>query len=277
MSDNSNTTSLVPPEPDEQDALRELNRSPHPYHHQSSELPHASEPLNPGNVSPRPDDDAAPSSPTAFPAFSKESTPGSESGTEADDEHFLKGLPAPRTKLHKGLRDHDEPISGLTTPVPSPATLEEDHIQSISQRLSSKEDRTKEWPLDVLRRNKVLVRRATEVAIVASLGYIVVTSSHVSPLLRTWRRGNRAFTLNLFILLILDRFPITGSIILGTVGSVSSESRGLVVQSKTNVNLEMDSTPNTNQLRPRPLVIPSSNHHLCLALGCPKQPRNHPA
>lgn len=189
MSETPNTGLLAPLEPDQQDALRVLNRSPHPYHHQSSELPHASERFTTSNVSRGADDDCARPSSTSFPAFSKESTPGSESGTEADDEHFLKGLPAPKAKLHKGLRDRDEPISGFTTPVPSPAILEEEHIDSLSQKLLSKQGIPKKRSFDALRRNRVLVRRATEVGIVGSLGYMVVTSSYVSPLFSVWRHG----------------------------------------------------------------------------------------
>ena len=56
-------------------------------------------------------------SPAASEAFGRDSVPGSDSGTEADDEHFLKGLPAPRSKLHKGLRGMNEVLSGVSTPL----------------------------------------------------------------------------------------------------------------------------------------------------------------
>ncbi|TWU70567.1 hypothetical protein ED733_000822 [Metarhizium rileyi] len=188
MIENSNAASLVPSDPEQHEALRALNRSPHPYHHQSSELPHSSERFATHNVSGGSVGKGGYLSPTTFTTFSTESSPGSESGTEADDEHFLKGLPAPKVKLHKGLRDSEELISGLTTPVPSATAQDEDFVHAASRRLLLKPGQRRERSLDVLRQNRVLVRRATEVCIVASLGYMVVTSSHVSSLFRVWKR-----------------------------------------------------------------------------------------
>lgn len=182
----------MPPGPDQQDALRTLNRTPHPYHHQSSELPHSSERFTTTNTCgtrdagrnrPQP-------SPAWLPSFSKDSTPGSESGTEADDEHFLRGLPAPKARMHKGLRDGSEPISGTSTPMPSPAALDDNHITRLPQKLFPKEHSPKKRGYDVLRRNRNLVRRATETGIIASLGYMVVSSTHVSPIFRTWSKGS---------------------------------------------------------------------------------------
>ncbi|OAA54286.1 cytidylyltransferase [Niveomyces insectorum RCEF 264] len=69
--------------------LRPLARSPHPYHRNNNYL--------------------IASARTTPPA-------STDSGTEADDEHFLKGLPAPRAKPHKGLRGVDESLSGVSTP-----------------------------------------------------------------------------------------------------------------------------------------------------------------
>ncbi|KAK9443634.1 Dolichol kinase sec59 [Metarhizium brunneum] len=206
MSQNVTSASLAPSDPEQHDALRALNRSPHPYHHQSSELPHSSERFTTHDVSRGSGNDGAHLSPTRLPAFSKESSPGSESGTEADDEHFLKGLPAPKTKLHKGLRDYDEPTSGFTTPAPSPAALDDDHIQAISQRLRPKVGQRKKRWLDVLRRNRALVRRLTEVGLVGSLGFMVVTSSHVSPLFRVWRKDFEL--LGLLYLTLLGLYPL---------------------------------------------------------------------
>ncbi|KAK2593224.1 dolichol kinase [Conoideocrella luteorostrata] len=190
MSEASRTESLMPPDPGQQDELRALNRTPHPYHHQSSELPHPSDRFTTVHRDGSHDanHDSARLSPTGFPIFSKESTSASDSGTEADDEHFLKGLPAPKVRLHKGLRDVDDPISGVSTPLPSPAILQDERIQGISEILTSRRDAPKKRSSDVWRRNRILVRRATEAGIVASLGYMVVTSSHVTPLFRIWSK-----------------------------------------------------------------------------------------
>ncbi|GAB0134423.1 hypothetical protein EsDP_00002797 [Epichloe bromicola] len=207
MPDNSRPESLMPPDPDQQDALRTLNRTPHPYHHQSSELPHSSERFTTTNNNTRETRDAGRNgpqpSPAWLPSFSKDSTPGSESGTEADDEHFLRGLPAPKFRLHKGLRDGSEPVSGTSTPMPSPAALDDNHIPRLPQKLVPKEHSPKKRGYDVLRRNRNLVRRATETGIVASLGYMVVSSTHVSPIFRTWSKDFQYLSLLYALLLAL--------------------------------------------------------------------------
>src|SRR3569833_4314385 len=87
---------------EEADGLRLLSRSPHPYHRQNFELLHPADRLSAPASSAaahRPANHAAPAPyPHPLAAFTTESTPKSDSGTEADDEHFLKGLPAPRAK-----------------------------------------------------------------------------------------------------------------------------------------------------------------------------------
>ncbi|CAK7232273.1 dolichol kinase [Sporothrix bragantina] len=126
------------------DGLRLLNRSPHPYHHRNTDLLHAADRIASLSPAPRPSStqprtrqspqnnhSSHNSSSTPIPTstsamslssvasgfFSKDSAPGSDSGTEADDEHFLKGLPAPRSRPHKGLRGMNEVLSGVSTPL----------------------------------------------------------------------------------------------------------------------------------------------------------------
>ncbi|KAH9989042.1 hypothetical protein F4779DRAFT_610695, partial [Xylariaceae sp. FL0662B] len=164
--------------PNERDALRLLSRSPHPYHRQKFELLHPSDTF--ASV-PLP-------LPLPFLSTSRETTASSDSGTEADDEHFLKGLPAPR-RLHKGLRGRNEVLSGTSTPIPSPALLEEE-----GRKLSytSKKDiplaKELRSPAERLRRRKEVVRRLTELLIVAFLGVLVYTNPHVQPVLQSWNR-----------------------------------------------------------------------------------------
>lgn len=122
-------------------------------------------------------------------SFSKESTPGSDSGTEADDEHFLKGLPAPKVKLHKGLRGWNEQLSGTCTPVLSPALLEED-----VRRLSQDSKRTipelkRRINAEAGRRRRELVRRGTEVMLLIALGGTLCSNPNVKPIVWGWRRG----------------------------------------------------------------------------------------
>lgn len=184
-------------DPDEQDRLRPLNRSPHPYHHQSSELPHLSDRFRLQNGAAhtskrRGSADGGDSSTireehTSFQGFSKESTPGSESGTEADDEHFLKGLPAPKTRLHKGLRGRNEPLSGAASPLPSPSFQDEDKLAAQAQE--SKLVAEKSQAIDILRRNKNTCRRATEAVILAALGCVIATHQKVSPLVAASCKG----------------------------------------------------------------------------------------
>ncbi|PNY26462.1 Dolichol kinase sec59 [Tolypocladium capitatum] len=190
MPDHPAPESLTAPSPDEQDGLRALNRTPHPYHHHSGELPHPSERFVLHGESPVADNGKSQLSPTGYPAFSKESTPASDSGTEADDEHFLRGLPAPKAKLHKGLRGRNEVLSGVSTPSPSPspAALGDEQAQAVSKALLAKEELEKRHPLDAVRRNKVLVRRATEAGIIVALGCMVRANRQVSPLVDVWHR-----------------------------------------------------------------------------------------
>ncbi|ERT02225.1 hypothetical protein HMPREF1624_00523 [Sporothrix schenckii ATCC 58251] len=143
-----------PPIPHDVSGLRLLSRSPHPYHHRNSDLLHPADRIEAhahateiNNTHDTPDtlhtagaaDTSHPAHAAGFQAvvgaipspssalslasfasgfgFFKDSSPASDSGTEADDEHFLKGLPAPRSKPHKGLRGMNEVLSGISTPL----------------------------------------------------------------------------------------------------------------------------------------------------------------
>ncbi|KAI4868255.1 hypothetical protein F4820DRAFT_410402 [Hypoxylon rubiginosum] len=186
-------------DPSEQGALRLLSRSPHPYHHQNSEL------LDPSDHFPYKSSETNPTSTQSVrPSTSREITPSSDSGTEADDEHFLKGLPAPR-RLRKGLRGRNEVLSGTSTPIPSPAFLEEEGRRS-SYNLKREPHLWKRprSPAEALRRRKELARRLTEFLIIGFLGAVVRTNIHVQPILHKWNRelyagmGVSAFLVSLY-------------------------------------------------------------------------------
>ncbi|CRK18398.1 hypothetical protein BN1723_011561 [Verticillium longisporum] len=179
------------------DELRALNRTPHPYHHLSTELPHATHrfafpatsaagPTSAPSPA-RSDDSSEPSSP--FPSFTKESTPLSDSGTEADDEHFLKGLPAPRIPSHKGLRGRNELISGTSSPLPSPAYFGD---RSSHGRLGEGQEKPEKelnfWEDRNYRRTKELIRRTLEFIISGVLFGILWTNDTVRPILREWNQ-----------------------------------------------------------------------------------------
>ncbi|KAL7790884.1 phosphatidate cytidylyltransferase [Trichoderma ceciliae] len=190
--------SLATLDPEEEDSLRALNRSPHPYHHQSSELPHPSDHLvsqGQGATSPKLGNDSSQPSPSVLPTLSKESTPASDSGTDADDEHFLKGLPPPKLRPHKGLRGRNEVISGTSTPVLSPAVLQEP-VPTASRKSSHTGKRPEERIIlpDVIRRRRILVQRALEVGIIATLAGMIQANKLLSPALDTWRKDFYLFS-----------------------------------------------------------------------------------
>lgn len=159
-----------------------LSRSPHPYHRLNSELLEPSDRFS--LARPSLDSSRLPGS------LSRDATPNtnSDSGTEADDEHFLKGLPAPRTYLHKGLRGRNEVLSGTSTPIPSPALAEEDGRRGLSGlRRETIPGNDSKAPSDHSRRNKVLVRRILEFLILGSLAALVLTNRQVRPIVQRWR------------------------------------------------------------------------------------------
>ncbi|KAM3486487.1 hypothetical protein MY8738_000353 [Beauveria namnaoensis] len=174
---------------DEQVHLRALNRSPHPYHRGQNEIPSDYDRLAPPAAMAR----QGQLSPIRATAFSKDSTPVSDSGTEADDEHFLRGLPAPKAKLHKGLRGRNEALSGTATPI-SPSIIEEEE----QEPLLGKDSASRAAPsgnilLSPLRRYRNVVRRLTEGGIIALLGEFVTTNSHVAPIYQKWHKDFQLF------------------------------------------------------------------------------------
>ncbi|KAI1115778.1 hypothetical protein F5Y14DRAFT_103462 [Nemania sp. NC0429] len=155
------------------DDLRLLSRSPHPYHRQTSEL------LEPS---------------TSSSYAIRHSSQPTDSGTEADDEHFLKGLPAPR-RLHKGLRGRNEVSSGASTPFLTPlARLDGEgrRLSSFGLKNGTSMDQS---PTDADERRKKrareIIRRFTELLIVGILGLSVYANAQVRPVLQRSSRELR--------------------------------------------------------------------------------------
>ncbi|PHH91506.1 hypothetical protein CDD83_175 [Cordyceps sp. RAO-2017] len=190
-------------DPDEQEGIRALNRTPHPYHHHSAELQLRSARDGLGSESPAAHNGDALSSPTTRPAFAKESSPASDSGTDADDEHFLKGLPAPRVRLHKGLRGRNEFPSGISTPLASPAIPGDEQSHAAEKDLSERQNSLKRRLRDAERRRKVLVRRVAEISLVLALGGMVCLNPLAYPLVRAWNKDFQRLGLLLATLLAL--------------------------------------------------------------------------
>jgi hypothetical protein len=185
-----------------EEAGRRLSRSPHPYHRQQFELTYSSERCNPtfsSTQSPlrstqNTDDEGQE---PGRPASAGYRGSNSDSGTEADDEHFLKGLPAPKLRSHKGLRDGYGSLSTSPSPLLSPAGLGEDsqklpgYLRKVSAALAvqNKEDASK--ALEKIRRKRRVegVRRLTEAALLVFVGGILCLNPEVRNLLGLSRRG----------------------------------------------------------------------------------------
>ncbi|KAH7152160.1 hypothetical protein B0J13DRAFT_605217 [Dactylonectria estremocensis] len=200
---------------DEQHSLRALSRSPHPYHHQTADLPHPSDRFARQNGlahTPKEDNGGEFLSPTTYP-LPKDSPQSSDSGSEADDEHFLKGLPAPKPKPHKGLRGLNEPLSGSSTPLPSPGPFDAvgARLRLVDKAFSTDGISEPRRVFDAIRRKKVVARRATEAGIVLALGVMVASNPNVSILLDIWGRDIKLLSLSYTGLLILYPLRVTAS------------------------------------------------------------------
>jgi dolichol kinase len=188
------------------EALRRLSRSPHPYHRQRFEIQHASERLDyaPAHKSPlhsrHNTDDEEPDQTLPVAARYCESTP-SDSGTEADDEHFLKGLPAPRSRPHKGLRGIDSTISASSSPLPSPAIQETDSTKLLEYGSAYSSTYTHGLKDEVIqkaaekaqrKRNVEIIRRVSETSLLGFVTCLLCLHSDIRDLMWLWRRGKRS-------------------------------------------------------------------------------------
>lgn len=187
------------------DAARRLSRSPHPYHRQQYELPYSSEkfntsvpslrsPLRPSQNTDDEDQDGRWNS-EVYKETYKTST-GSDSGTEADDEHFLKGLPAPKIRPHKGLRGFDASLSGTPSPILSPVILEDDipksrGFQRQKEVIPALADEAARKLLEKVRwkRKVEVIRRCCETSILFFLATLLCFDPQIRKLLHLWRRG----------------------------------------------------------------------------------------
>lgn len=178
----------APTNPDHNEAagLRLLSRSPKPYHRQSFELLEPSDRI-PYNAHPntRPADPSRLAPGTNIP---RDSPFVSDSGTEADDEHYLKGLPAPKVRLHKGLRGRNEALSGSSSPMLSP-TIPEHHVAELGERSPASVEVERRHNADRARQARLAIRRYVEVALVAALVLMVTSHRQVQPIVRLWFPG----------------------------------------------------------------------------------------
>jgi hypothetical protein len=195
---SSNENLLQPPK------RRVLSRSPHPYHRQRAEVPHATlRPRATFPTSPSPlrlrqntdDELSGDGHECYFKGLRSARSTESDSGTEADDEHFLKGLPAPKWRPRKGLRGADGTFYGSPSPLVSPAILNEERGR-VSDYLKKDTTSTSRANEDVhratekfRRKRTELGRRFTEVALLTVVGAIVVSDHNVALGIRAWKNG----------------------------------------------------------------------------------------
>lgn len=166
--------------------LRLLSRSPHPYHRLNSELLEPSQAF--AAVSTKSGSEGVRSR-SRYPYDSHDTSLSSASGTEADDEHFLKGLPAPK-RHHKGVRGLNEVSSGTSSPMPSPSTTRPDEQKyQLNANKQALPTPTPQVPTETLKRRKEVVRRLVEIAILGGLCASVLSNHDVQKVLRIWKRG----------------------------------------------------------------------------------------
>lgn len=182
---------------DDQENSRLLSRSPHPYHRQKWELLEPSDRVigrAASTILPHKSDDVRDQL-LPPPTFAKDSSPSTDSGTEADDENYIKRLPAPRAKLHKGLRGRPEALSGSGTPILTPTLTEGDPDGFVLKNKGRSREQQKRRLVDNAKRRKELIRRGAEVLILSALAKLVLGNPSVKPLATLWRTGE--FTCNI--------------------------------------------------------------------------------
>ncbi|OBT93988.1 hypothetical protein VE01_07113 [Pseudogymnoascus verrucosus] len=187
---NRESLSIANSAPQDKEVLRALSRSPHPYHRHNPELRRARHNLSTTSSrdqSPRPT-----SSPESFvvdgPILHSEDlyrhSTDSDSGTEADDEHFLLGLPAPRSRPRKGLRGLER--SSSTSPSPAlsvvdlqQASRQQEYISDALKTLKNEEERRSReaWEKFRATRKTEVLRRVLEVVLLLGLGQIVYSGN----------------------------------------------------------------------------------------------------
>jgi hypothetical protein len=196
---SSNEELLQPPK------RRALSRSPHPYHRQRAEVPHATlRPRATFPTSPSPlrsrqntdDEFSGEGQENYFKGLRSTRSTESDSGTEADDEHFLKGLPAPKWRPHKGLRGEDGAFSGSPSPLVSPEILNEERgrVSEYLKKDATTTSRTQEEARKAAekfrwRRRTEFGRRFIEVALLNLVGAITVSGRDVALEVKIWKKG----------------------------------------------------------------------------------------
>jgi hypothetical protein len=212
-------TRLDAPTASEIESFELFRRSPHPYLRHRADLRKAQTPsetssndASASRTPPRPSDRTI-SDEDHRKRRKRSSQSPSESGTEADDEgyQFVKALPAPPLRPRKGLRDRkglrEEGLSPLLTPTQIEEEVrkyseeyfqdKKDALQPGGASLTDKEAKTAARQKYIKRRRNEVVRRTTETALLAGIGFLAVNGCDCWSKLLEWHRGGCSYSKSL--------------------------------------------------------------------------------
>lgn len=140
------------------------------------------------------------------PQSQSQSPSPSESGTEADDEgySFVKALPPPPLRPHKGLRDTG---GSAQSPLLTPTQIDDEGRKFSDEYFNKKKKGSGKGEPQFTdeeariarqkyrkRRRAELVRRTTETALLAAIGALAVRGCNCWMSLLSWHRGEFMFT-----------------------------------------------------------------------------------
>ena len=201
---------LDAPTASEIEALELFRRSPHPYLRHRADLSNAqtaseisSDNASASRTPPRPSDRTI-SDEDGRKRRKRNSQSPSESGTEADDEayQFVKALPAPPLRPRKGLRDRQGLREEGLSPLLTPTQIEEEVHKYSGEYFQEKKGASRAGevpPTDneaktarqkyIKRRRNEVLRRTTETALLAAIGFLAVEGCACWPKLLEWHRG----------------------------------------------------------------------------------------
>jgi dolichol kinase len=201
---------LDAPTTSEIEALELFRRSPHPYLRHKDEIrkPSPNRSLQPNGATRR---RPSPSNRTISDADgrkrrkpSSQSQSPSESGTEADDEgySFVKALPPPPLRPHKGLREATNSAHGALSPLLTPTQIDDEGRKYSEEYFAEKKRRSRRGEPSLTdeeartarqkylqRRRMELARRATETAELIAIGLLAISGCNCWEQLLGWHRG----------------------------------------------------------------------------------------
>jgi hypothetical protein len=128
----------------------------------------------------------------------------SESGTEADDEgySFVRALPPPPLRPHKGLRETGGSGHGALSPLLTPTQIDDEGRKFSDEYFNNKKRASRKGEPSftdeearsarqkyLKRRRNELVRRTTETALLAGIGILAVSGCSCWQSLLAWHSG----------------------------------------------------------------------------------------